>query len=97
LKKTCWRREDFFPRVERIWRQPIRAKYSLENVQIKLENVKNDLKGWGENIRGMDKKRKQDLHLERTRQSGRAKGKWLYLQNSSLQESSNPRRTVAFT
>jgi hypothetical protein len=36
----------------------------LEVVQIKLKKVKNCLKGWGENIRGRDKKKKQELHLE---------------------------------
>jgi hypothetical protein len=36
----------------------------LETVQIKLKKVKNCLKGWGANIRGKDKKKKQDLHIE---------------------------------
>jgi hypothetical protein len=54
-------------RVERIWRQPIRARNSLEIVQIKLKNVKNDLKGWGQTLEGeirRGNKRKQELHLE---------------------------------
>jgi hypothetical protein len=50
--------------VERIWRQPVRASNSLENMQIKLKKTKNDLKGWGANIRGRDKKHKQELHME---------------------------------
>jgi hypothetical protein len=36
----------------------------LEKIQIKLKKIKNDLKGWGANIRGRDKRIKQELHLE---------------------------------
>jgi translation initiation factor 2 beta subunit (eIF-2beta)/eIF-5 len=56
--------EDFPLRVERIWRQPVRARNSLEKIQIKLKKTKNDLKGWGANIIGRDKKIKHDLYLE---------------------------------
>jgi ATP-dependent Clp protease ATP-binding subunit ClpA len=52
FKKSWLKEEDFLSRVERIWRQPIRARNSLEIVQIKLKNVKNDLKGWGKTLEG---------------------------------------------
>jgi hypothetical protein len=51
FEKQWLKEEDFLTRVERIWRQPVRARKSLEIVQIKLKNIKN-------------KKRKQELHLE---------------------------------
>jgi hypothetical protein len=64
FEKSWLKEEEFLHRVERSWRQPIRACNSLEKVQIKLKKIKSDLKGWGANIRGRDKKKKHDLHLE---------------------------------
>jgi hypothetical protein len=47
FEKNWLEEEDFLSRVERNWRQPVRARNSLEIVQIKLKSVKNNLKGWG--------------------------------------------------
>jgi hypothetical protein len=64
FEKSWLKEDDFLDNVERIWRQPMYAKNSLEVVQIKLKRVKSCLKGWGANIRGRDKKKKQELHME---------------------------------
>ena len=44
--------ETFLMRVSKIWRQPVKARNSLEAFQCKLKKVKKDLKGWGANLRG---------------------------------------------
>jgi hypothetical protein len=43
FEKQWLKEEDFLTRVERIWRQPVRARNSLEIVQINFKSVKNDL------------------------------------------------------
>jgi hypothetical protein len=42
----------------------VRASGSLGKIQLKLKNIKNDLKGWGANLRGRDIKRKKDIGRE---------------------------------
>jgi hypothetical protein len=64
LKKPGSKRMVSWKKIEEIWKQHVHAKSSLEIVQIKLKKVKNCLKGWGVNIRGRDKKKKQELHME---------------------------------
>jgi hypothetical protein len=49
--------EDFLVRVSKIWSLPVTAKDNLKVIQIKLKRVKKDLKGWGANLRGKDKKK----------------------------------------
>jgi hypothetical protein len=57
--------EDFLGRpVSRAWLKPVRASGSLGKIQLKLKNIKNDLKGWGANLRGRDIKRKKDIGRE---------------------------------
>jgi hypothetical protein len=46
FEKSWLKEDDFLDNVERIWRQPVYAKNSLEVVQIKLKRVKSCLKGW---------------------------------------------------
>ena len=48
-------------RVSKVWCQPIVAKNSLDRFQKKLKKVKNDLKGWGANVRGQSIPRKKNL------------------------------------
>jgi hypothetical protein len=50
--------------VLRVWQKPVRATDSLGIIQLKLKNVKNDLKGWGANLRGRDIKRKKEIGSE---------------------------------
>jgi hypothetical protein len=64
FEKNWFREEDFLSIVEKVWKQHVRSRNSLEIVRIKMKNVKNVLKGWGANIREGDKKKKQELSLE---------------------------------
>jgi hypothetical protein len=60
-----WIKDDsFLGRIHKIWNQPIIAKDSIEILQIKLKKVRNDLKGWGTNVRGQEKKIKMELSQE---------------------------------
>jgi hypothetical protein len=59
FEKSWLKEEDFLSRVERIWRESVNTRNSLELVQIKLKRVKNYLEGWGANIRGREKKKKR--------------------------------------
>jgi exonuclease III len=63
FEKNWIKEEDFLVRVDRAWQQRVRATNSLDKLQKKLKNVKNCLKGWGHNLRGNYKKRKEDISL----------------------------------
>jgi hypothetical protein len=55
---------EFLCRVQKAWQKPVRATDSLGIIQMKLKNIKNDLKGWGANLRGKDIKRKREIGSE---------------------------------
>jgi hypothetical protein len=61
FEKAWLQVEDFLIRVSRAWQNPVRASDSLGKLQLKLKNVKKDLRRWGENLRGRDIKRKKIL------------------------------------
>jgi hypothetical protein len=42
----------------------VRASDSLGKVQLKLKNIKKDMKGWGTNLRGRYIKRKKEINRE---------------------------------
>lgn len=42
----------FYQEVERIWRQPCRARTALDKIQQKLKLFKQFFKGWGFNLQG---------------------------------------------
>jgi hypothetical protein len=46
FEKSWLQEDDFLNRVSRAWQKPVRATDSLGIIQMKLKNVKNDLKGW---------------------------------------------------
>jgi hypothetical protein len=64
FEKSWLQEDDFLDRVSRVWQKPIRPTDSLGIIQMKLINVKNDLKGWGPNLRGGDIKRKKEIGRE---------------------------------
>jgi hypothetical protein len=47
FEKAWLQEEDFLGRVSRAWQIPVRASDSLGKLQLKLKNVKKDLKVWG--------------------------------------------------
>jgi hypothetical protein len=64
FEKSWIQQDDFLDRVNRAWHKPVRATDSKGIIQMKLKNVKNDLKGWGANLRGRDIKRKKEIGCE---------------------------------
>jgi hypothetical protein len=50
---------DFLPKVEEIWLAPTRDNSALSRVLFKLKKVRKILKGWGYNLSGSRKKRKE--------------------------------------
>jgi hypothetical protein len=64
FEKGWIREDDFLARVDRAWQQGVKANNSLDRMQKKLKNDKNSLKDWGCNLRGRDKKRKNEISQE---------------------------------
>jgi hypothetical protein len=60
--EKSWLQQDDF--LDRVWQKPVRATDSLGVIQLKLKNVKNDLKGWGANLRGRDIKGNKEIGCE---------------------------------
>jgi hypothetical protein len=52
---------DFLPKVKKIWMSPTRDRNALDRVLFKLRKVKKFLKGWGYNLAGSRKKKKQEI------------------------------------
>jgi argonaute-like protein implicated in RNA metabolism and viral defense len=48
--------------INEIWYEPTRDELSLDRVLFKLNKIKRFMKGWGFNLSGARKKRKQDLY-----------------------------------
>jgi hypothetical protein len=60
FEKRWLKEEDFLLRVDKVWAKAVTGRDSLSKFQCKLKNVRNNLKGWGANLRGFDiKKRAQ--------------------------------------
>lgn len=55
---------DFLENVDRIWKEPTRDTNSLDKVQFKLKKIKKFFKGWGFNLAGSVKKKKNEIHNE---------------------------------
>jgi argonaute-like protein implicated in RNA metabolism and viral defense len=49
-------------KINEIWYEPTRDELSLDRVLFKLNKIKRFMKGWGFNLSGARKKRKQDLY-----------------------------------
>ena len=55
---------DFLPLVRKIWEKPVRGNDSIDTFNIKIKRIKKFFKGWGSNLFGHNKKRKQELKNE---------------------------------
>ena len=55
---------DFLTYVQELWSKPCHASSALGLVHNKLKRFKQYFKGWGFNIQGQQKKRKNDIHTE---------------------------------
>jgi hypothetical protein len=53
--------QNFPPKVKEIWCEPIRDVVPLDKVLFKIKKVKRFLKGWGLNLLGSTRKRKQQI------------------------------------
>ena len=63
--ETSWlKHREFLDKVRDVWARPCRAESALDKIQIKLKRFKQYFKGWGFNIQGQQKKRKNDIHTE---------------------------------
>jgi hypothetical protein len=49
-------------KINEIWYEPTRDELSLDRVLFKLKKIKRFMKGWGFNLSGARKKRKQYLY-----------------------------------
>jgi hypothetical protein len=61
FEKSWLLQPDFQLRVGKAWKTPVRGSDSISVFQENLRNVKNSLKGWGENVRGESLKLKKEL------------------------------------
>ena len=61
FEKSWLQCDDFLARVEKVWKKRVNGKNSLDRLQKKLKNVRNDLKGWGVHLRGEDKKEEEKV------------------------------------
>jgi hypothetical protein len=52
---------DFLPKVKEIWMSPTRDRNVLDRVLFKLKKVMKFLKGWGYNLAGSRKNKKQEI------------------------------------
>jgi hypothetical protein len=60
-----WLKDDnFLLRVHKVWSKQVSTYNSLELLQLKLKNLKSNLKGWGTNLRGQIIKNKKTLLQE---------------------------------
>jgi hypothetical protein len=64
FEKRWINEENFLDRIKISWSQHVVANNSMDRLQKKLKNVKNSLKGWGANLRGVDIKKKRDISME---------------------------------
>jgi hypothetical protein len=55
---------DFLPMVSRIWSEYTRDRTVLDKVLFKLKKVKRSLKGWGFNLAGSKKQRKNQIQRD---------------------------------
>lgn len=55
---------EFFEMVEKIWHKPCRASSVLDKFQQKIKLFKQFFKGWGFNVQGEMRKKRQELHDE---------------------------------
>ena len=55
---------NFLTTVQELWSKPYHASSAIGLVQNKLKRFKQYFKGWGFNIQGQQKKRKNDIHTE---------------------------------
>lgn len=55
---------EFLQNVERIWKEQTRDDNVLDRIQFKLRKIKQFFKGWGFNLAGARKKRKQEIQCE---------------------------------
>jgi hypothetical protein len=61
FRKSWLLHPDFQMRVDKAWKNHVRANDSISVIREKLRNVKNSLKGWGTNVRGDSLKLKKEL------------------------------------
>jgi hypothetical protein len=54
----------FFEAVKKIWLKPCRAQSALDRIQQKLKLFKQYFKGWGFNLQGELKKKRQSITEE---------------------------------
>lgn len=55
---------EFFTLVEKIWSKPCRATTAIDKIQQKIKMIKQFFKGWGFNLQGELRKKRQALHEE---------------------------------
>jgi hypothetical protein len=55
---------DFYGLVEKLWGKPCRAKSALGKIQQKLKLFKQFFKGWGFNLQGEHRKKREELQGE---------------------------------
>lgn len=56
--------EDFLPLVREIWDNHVNSTDPIDVLNIKLKRIKRYFKGWGSNLFGHNKKRKQELQMD---------------------------------
>jgi hypothetical protein len=64
FEKRWLKEESFLLRVDKVWAKPVNGRDSLAKFQGKLKNVRNNLKGWGANLRGFDIEKRKELNQE---------------------------------
>ncbi|CAN6218645.1 unnamed protein product [Urochloa humidicola] len=63
--ETSWiKHHEFVPKIAEIWGEQVIAKNSTERWNIKIKRVKKFLKGWGQSLKGHNRKYKQILYDE---------------------------------
>jgi len=64
LNLSCPGYFNFKTKVESIWNAPCHAESAFDRIQLKLKKLKQYFKGWGFNLQGERKKRKQMIQTE---------------------------------
>ncbi|CAN6249384.1 unnamed protein product [Urochloa humidicola] len=63
--ETAWiKHTDFLPKMQEIWGDSVVAKNAVDKWYIKINRVKKFLKGWGQNLRGQNKRYRNILQSE---------------------------------
>jgi hypothetical protein len=64
FEKRWLKEESFLLRIDKVWAKPVNSRDSLRKFEGKLKNIRNNLKGWGANLRGFDIKKRKELNQE---------------------------------